>query len=757
MAGSSNAPDLTDILGVPVRITSGKRDPLHNALVGGVPNSDHLTDNARDFVPQGMSMADAADRAKKSGKFTKVLNEGDHVHVSYQGQQVAQNVSDDDLLNVMGGGSAKAVTTPKASANVSDADLLGAMGEAPKGSATPAPPPPPPPPAKDPGLLERLNLIAHGKQVPKTYGLGDDFTSKLPFAKDIMSAGASGLDMLGAKLEGKPVPSFSAGYQSHMADLQAQQKQYDTENPRLGRTGDVLSILGGGAPARGVAAVKATLPTLMKQGAKAGATIGGLFGLGHAPTEGPDSIDKRLEQGAMGTVLGGATGGAVPVLGAAAAGAGRVAGNVSNKLFPSVEDIASQKAKGIIESFAGGPVMPNPAELVPGSKPTLAEATGNPGVAALTRAMRDLNPNSPLLAREAQNQEARLAHLETATGTPEDVAAAASARDKAATSTLKQVFGAKSPTVDIAPVKQAISDILDGPSGARSSVKDAMRDVTNTLNNGGKPIADPEKLYHSVRKEIGDLISGTDMTKAYGKAAATQRMAVRDKLDDVIESGAPGFKQYLEDYTASSKPIASMKFLQEQNLLDAKGNITLQKVQNAIRRLDQQQAAAGAKAAKSVTDAQRNALESIRDDLLRSKNIELGRAIGSNSIQNVLAQKRLGLSQYIPEGVGATGGATLGGLIAGPHGAEIGGAVGDRLGAMIGSMRASRNAVAQGMTQSKLEEMLLNPGAYQAPPMANRSQASLNDILNSAQSRALMTGANRLVASPKSRQKNAPR
>jgi hypothetical protein len=707
-------------------------------------------------------MADAAAKLKQSGGFTKVLNEGDHVHVSYnqQGQMAQPDTSDAQIIAALRG---EAMPTPSAvpqaaGSEISDADIIKAL----RGSAAPAKPvvaPPVPPPAKDISLLERLNLIAHGQNVPKPgFGLMEDVTGKLPFAKDIMSAGASGLDMLGAKIKGKPVPSFSSGYQAHMADFQNQQKQYDTENPRLGRLGDVLSIVGGGAPVEAaITAAKAGLPGLMKQGAKAGATIGGLFGVGNAPTQGPDSIDRRLEQGATGAVLGAGTGAAFPVLGAATVGAGRVVGNAMNKLFPSVEDIASQKAKGIIDSFAGGSVMPNTAELVPGSKPTLAEATGNPGVAALTRAMRDLNPNSPLLAREAQNQEARLTHLEGATGTPEDVAAAASARDKAATSTLKQVFGAKAPAVDTAPVNQTISDILDGPSGARSSVKDAMRDVTTTLNNGGKPITDPEKLYHSVRKEIGDLISGTDMTKAYGKAAATQLMAVRDKLDDVIESGAPGFKQYLDDYTASSKPIASMKFLQEQNLLDAKGNITLQKVQNSIRRLDQQQAAAGAKAGKSVTDAQRSALESIRDDLLRSKNIELGKAIGSNTVQNVLAQKRLGLSQYIPEGVGATGGATLGGLIGGPHGAEIGGAVGDRLGAMIGGMRASRNAVAQGMTQSKLEEMLLNPGAYQNPPMANRSQASLNDILNSAQSRALMTGANRLVASPQSRQKNATR
>lgn len=739
---ANNAPDLASLLGVPVTVTSGMRTPQHNALVGGVPNSDHLTDSARDFVPQGMSMADAAMKAKQSGKFTKVLNEGDHVHVSYNQGNAVPQVSDDDLLKALTGGqpSAAVVAAHGDPHSISDEQLLKALTTG--GNETPTPKEAPAP-GKKPEAFP--------------FGFTEDIGAKIPFSKDIQAATGSGLDMGAARLQGKPVPSFGAGYQQHMGEINQAQKAYEAANPILGGTATGVSILAAGGPSKLVSAAKAGLPTLMKQGAKAGATLGGLFGLGTSSPDAPNTLEQRASQAVSGATLGAMTGGITPVAGLGLAAGGRLVGKAANKLFPRVEDIASQKAKGIIDSFAGGPVMPNAAELVPGSKPTLAEATGNPGVAALTRAMRDLNPNSPLLAREAQNQEARLAHLEGATGTPEDVAAAAAARDKAATSTLKQVFGAKTPAIDTTPVRQAISDILDGTSGARSSVKSAMGDVVKVLNNDGKPITDPEKLYDSVRKEIGDLISGTDMTKAYGKAAATQLMAVRDKLDDVIEAGAPGFKQYLSDYTASSKPIASMQFLQEQNLLDAKGNITLQKVQNAIRRLDQQSAAPGAKAAKSVTDAQRTSLESIRDDLLRSKNIELGKAIGSNTVQNAMAQKRLGLSQYIPEGIGAGGGATLGGLIAGPHGAEIGGAVGDRLGAMIGGMRANRAAVAQGMTQSKLEEMLLNPNAYTAPPSVRNGGASLNDILNSQRSKAIMAGANRLVAAPQLRQKQGSR
>lgn len=126
---ANNGPDLAALLGVPVTVTSGKRSPQHNALVGGVPNSDHLTDRARDFIPQGMSMADAAAKAKQSGKFTKVLNEGDHVHVSYNQGNAVPQVSDDDLLKALTGGqpSAAVVAAHGDPHSISDDQLLKAL------------------------------------------------------------------------------------------------------------------------------------------------------------------------------------------------------------------------------------------------------------------------------------------------------------------------------------------------------------------------------------------------------------------------------------------------------------------------------------------------------------------------------------------------------------------------------------------------------------------------------------------------------
>jgi hypothetical protein len=71
-------------------VTSGKRSREKNAAVGGAPNSYHLTDQARDFVPpKGMSMGQLASQLRAAMPGFDVINEGDHVHVEPAGSKRA--------------------------------------------------------------------------------------------------------------------------------------------------------------------------------------------------------------------------------------------------------------------------------------------------------------------------------------------------------------------------------------------------------------------------------------------------------------------------------------------------------------------------------------------------------------------------------------------------------------------------------------------------------------------------------------------
>lgn len=520
------------------------------------------------------------------------------------------------------------------------------------------------------------------------------------------------------------------------AALAERERQYQASTPdNVGSytgavAGEVVPALlaGGTRLIQGGADVAANVASRLGlgQGATTAAQLGGRSvassGLGGAlaataPVVTPGNYGQQKAQ-QVGTGL--AVGAIAPSAGDAALAAGRTIGNTARALVdPFTESGQSRVAMNTLLRFAnGGPTQVNANPLVPGSLPTLAEATGNAGVAGLQRTMRDIQPNA-FMQREADNAAARSAQLEATTGTKADIAAAEQARDTQAQQSLGAVFGNAGPA-NAAPVVQAIDSILAGPGGQRSAVSSSLNRIRSMVVDpqSGAVQSDPNILYQSVRKEIGDLLDQR-MANANpaGLQASRELLAVRDELDNAIDGAAPGFKQYLSDFASASKPISAMEHLQGLNLTDASGNVTLAKVQNALNGIAKQQGKPGVNSAKAISQQQVDELTALRDDLLRQQNLGKGKSVGSATaqnlaIQNVLANALPGKIADIagsagPTGLGSAIGTGVGFASGGPIGAAAGATIGGGIGRVAGGLLRGQNEA----IQNRLLDLLLDPVA----------------------------------------------
>lgn len=284
------------------------------------------------------------------------------------------------------------------------------------------------------------------------------------------------------------------------------------------------------------------------------------------------------------------------------------------------------------------PAGADTTQYIPGVQTTEAQYMQRAGVARDEKRL-EMEMPEPFKEVRRQNNEVRAQFYADMEGTPVLKRRLEEARDAQATADLRAAWSGKQPA-NVQPVQDTAAAILESPDGRRPAVRSAVDQVTKELvGTDGKAITDPELLY-GVRKHIDDLLEAKDGsgTKINDRVRA-QLLELKGSLDGVIEQAAPGFGQYLKNFTEASKPIDEMTILQEYapKIRDTQGRITYSGVQRMMKDIVTAREGKATHPAQGISDDAMAKLWALRDDLRRVASAEdLAKARGSDTAQNFL-------------------------------------------------------------------------------------------------------------------------
>jgi hypothetical protein len=189
-------------------------------------------------------------------------------------------------------------------------------------------------------------------------------------------------------------------------------------------------------------------------------------------------------------------------------------------------------------------------ELVPGSKPTAAQAASPLGItefSALGASAAKAQPTA-YFARESANEAARLSALRGVGGTPDDITTAITARTSA-TDPLYTAAEAQKFRAD--PQLMALSD--------DPYIKQALPEALRLSKSQGITFDSNPTLYlHNIKISLDDMLSKTGDT-ALVRGARSQVMDVRKRLLGWLENKVPEYGAARTTFAEMSKPINQME------------------------------------------------------------------------------------------------------------------------------------------------------------------------------------------------------
>jgi len=317
-----------------------------------------------------------------------------------------------------------------------------------------------------------------------------------------------------------------------------------------------------------------------------------------------------------------------------------IVGNVLNRLATDAERAALN--------------LQQAQPLVPGVRVTTAAGARDPGLAAAETAIRALDQSGAFPSVLSANQQALLESFRKLGGRGGDVTTPGSipyaeAKRASITGPLRESAFANKQPVSIEPITNAISGIMANPATQRKTVDEAMTYVNSLLTKRVNPetgTIDPMALY-SVRKDITDAMAGKLAgDQANLRLAKGQMAELLPVIDNAIEAGAPGFKNYMEKYGKSSSAIDQMRLLQgiEAKVTTGQPNLMTGEPVLAASALRRQVAAKADEIGAQLSPAAQTRLDNIINEINRGQAATAPgvKAPGSNTFQNMSMGNMIG-------------------------------------------------------------------------------------------------------------------
>ena len=373
------------------------------------------------------------------------------------------------------------------------------------------------------------------------------------------------LNALINSIAGTNLPPATQSLQSLMTNLGVPTPETKTE--RI--SGDVASAMAGIPGLAGVAKAVApqyAAPLLQNIGLQTTGAIGGTTAASVGREEGLSPM-SQLGLAALGGTI-------APTAGSMALG--KTGTTLLETVRPFTQAGREKIAGEVLRGLAREPdvAVLNAAKYrapLSGYTPTTAQATRDVGLIAAETPIRALDTTGRFAQQAGQANQVRMTILDRLAKSNDDLLAAMEKRE-AITTPMREAAFAKS-TVSPETFKSAVTltvnktvdDILKSPAGKRSTVMSVVKEAQDDISRASTPA----ELYE-IRKDLRARAQGLiDSSNKNGPNASVYRLSkgqleqIINSVDDVIESAAPGYRDYLNKYKAASKGIERMEAAQD--------------------------------------------------------------------------------------------------------------------------------------------------------------------------------------------------